>query len=64
MIIRLEDFRRLFYSLDEFTMQYKGKTVLLEDLDKLPPEIYYDIIVTSIDHDGTIVHTIYLEDGR
>ena len=64
MSIRLEDFRRLFYSLDDFTLRYKGRTVLLEDLDKLPPEIYYDIIVTSIHHDGAHVHIIYLEDGR
>lgn len=64
MSIRLEDFRRLFYSLDEFTLRYKGRTVLLEDLDKLPPEIYYDIIVESVDSDGYYVYTIYLEDGR
>lgn len=64
MSIRLEDFRRLCYSLDEFTMRYNGRTVLLEDLDKLPPEIYYDIVVVAIDHDGTNVYAIYLEDGR
>lgn len=64
MSIRVDDFRRLFYSLDEFRLLYKGRTVLLEDLDKLAPEIYYDIVVFSIDHDGSNVYTIYLEDGR